>query len=93
MENTNISNFLNESDCESFENIGDIKFNKYLARYTSKTGTKRFKTKKEAYIAMLVDSEAGGIVKSNNGYWTVRKGKILKIPSMKHQPEIACLKK
>ena len=93
MEYGNISNFLNESDCESFDKVGDLKFNKYLAKYTTKTGKTRFKTKKEAYDAMILDSEAGGIVKSKNGFWTVRKGKILKIPHINHQPEIACLKK
>ena len=41
---------------------------------------------------MLFDSEAGGIAKSNHGCWTVHRGKILKVPSIKHQPEIACLK-
>ena len=93
MEYINISEFLNESDCESFEHIGDLKFNKYLAGYTKNTRSKRFKTKKEAYDAMLLDSEAGGIVKSKHGFWTVRKGKILKVPHINHQPEIACLRK
>lgn len=40
MEYINISDFLNESDCESFEHIRDLKFNKYLAGYTKNTGSK-----------------------------------------------------
>ena len=46
MENKNISNFLNESDCESFENIDDIKLNKYLSKYTSKQVERGLKLKR-----------------------------------------------
>ena len=93
MVDTNISEFLNEQDCESYEYLGDVKFNKYLSGYTKTIGSKRFEHKEEAYKEMLRVSEASGIVKSKHGFWTVRKGKILKVPHIKYRPEIACLRK
>jgi hypothetical protein len=95
-----VSEFLTEGDCKSYPQLGDIQFNKYLSKCTTKNKKNRFDTKEEAYEAMMNDPEASGIVKSSGlsersisyNKWTVRKGTQLIIPADAHTPEVACLK-